>query len=577
MPNDAGTVRGELIEAREPDRVDERMRRRIEEDDLGAAIIEECRLQLMLRFRFLDLALWKMDLAPIRGGAAYPLATNGSLAIYDPPRLIARFGESSTEAIRDYLHMVMHCIFRHPFDTAHESREAWDLAADIIAEGVALDLAGARFPSADDVARRSALDEIRMLIGDVLPTKAYRLVKAILETPAGQSYRGLTERKLHEWRVLFERDEHAAWPRNADGQQGADDQATAAGGTDEEQEGGREHPIEDASADQLDAADQLDRAQLPESMQQMLEDEGADPTSAQDDASAAEGGEEEAVPDAGPAGQTASDPMTSFQDARPPDDEAEREWEDISKRIEMDASTFSKEWGAESASLMANLAVANTMRFDYDSFLRAFMTRSEELLINPDEFDYVYYAYGMELYGNMPLVEPLEYKETKRIRDFVIALDTSESVRGELVQAFVRHTFRILKSSEEFASDVRVHVIQCDSRVQHDLLITDLRDVDWLLEGYRMRGFGGTDFRPAFDHVAQLQAQGRLSDLQGMIYFTDGLGTFPEKAPGFDAAFVFIEEEGRAVPPVPPWAMRVVIAEDALGGMSERECQEGKR
>ena len=33
--------------------------------------------------------------------------------------------------------------------------------------------------------------------------------------------------------------------------------------------------------------------------------------------------------------------------------------------------------------------------------------------------------YGMELYGNMPLVEPLEYKETDRVREFVIAIDTS--------------------------------------------------------------------------------------------------------------------------------------------------------
>ena len=33
----------------------------------------------------------------------------------------------------------------------------------------------------------------------------------------------------------------------------------------------------------------------------------------------------------------------------------------------------------------------------------------------------------------MPLVEPLEYKETERVRDFVIVIDTSESVRGDPV------------------------------------------------------------------------------------------------------------------------------------------------
>ncbi len=46
----------------------------------------------------------------------------------------------------------------------------------------------------------------------------------------------------------------------------------------------------------------------------------------------------------------------------------------------------------------------------------------------------------MELYGNMPLVEPLEYKETDRVRDFVIAIDTSESVRGRLGASLHRST-----------------------------------------------------------------------------------------------------------------------------------------
>ena len=36
----------------------------------------------------------------------------------------------------------------------------------------------------------------------------------------------------------------------------------------------------------------------------------------------------------------------------------------------------------------------------------------------------------------MPLIEPLETRETYKIRDFVIVLDTSYSVSGELVEHF---------------------------------------------------------------------------------------------------------------------------------------------
>ncbi len=41
----------------------------------------------------------------------------------------------------------------------------------------------------------------------------------------------------------------------------------------------------------------------------------------------------------------------------------------------------------------------------------------------------MFYTYGLSpLYGDMPLIEPLEYRDEKRIRDFCDATDTSSSV-----------------------------------------------------------------------------------------------------------------------------------------------------
>lgn len=162
----------------------------------------------------------------------------------------------------------------------------------------------------------------------------------------------------------------------------------------------------------------------------------------------------------------------------------------------MNLETFSKEWGRESDSLMQHLSVANRKVYDYTEFLRKFMTMNEEMLLNQDEFDYIYYTYGMELYGNMPLVEPLEYKETDRVREFVIAIDTSGSVRGDLVRRFIEYTFDILKESETYTTEVNVHIVQCDARVQSDMRITDIGEIDKLMENFVIRGFGGTDFRP---------------------------------------------------------------------------------
>jgi predicted metal-dependent peptidase len=52
----------------------------------------------------------------------------------------------------------------------------------------------------------------------------------------------------------------------------------------------------------------------------------------------------------------------------------------------------------------------------------------------------------------MPLIEPLEYKEVRRIKDFVIAIDTSGSVSGEEVQTFLQKTYNILLQENSFFS-----------------------------------------------------------------------------------------------------------------------------
>ena len=85
-----------------------------------------------------------------------------------------------------------------------------------------------------------------------------------------------------------------------------------------------------------------------------------------------------------------------------------------------------------------------------------------------------------------------------------------------------------------------------------------------MMEGFSVRGFGGTDFRPAFDYVEMLRRRGELTDLKGMIYFTDGLGQFPEKTPDYDVAFVFVEDGAEYLPPVPPWAMKIVLTSDEI-------------
>ena len=538
------------------DMPDAKLKRRRDEDRLGHDIIDECRVQLMLKFRFLDLALWRMELEPLRAGASYPLATDGRRVVYDPPRVVARFRESFEESVRDYLHMVMHCIFRHPFNEDHDSREAWGLACDIIVESAVMDMCGGRFASADDPARREAASAIRMQVGSLLPGKVYALIKGMVQTPDGQQYRGMGRSTLNEWHSLFERDDHGAWPANNDAsKQDGDSDGDAEVSEDDE------HPDREADALRTESPSDADPEQGG--------DEDAAATEAEEAPVAADGADDSDDAAGGEPEPPASEPDDPDRDP----DRDEKEWEDIAKQIEMNLETFSREWGEEAGSLMANLAIANRKTHSYTDFLRQFMVVSEEMQLNMDEFDYVYYSYGMELYGNMPLVEPLEYKETERVHDFAIVIDTSESVSGDLVRRFLGHTFDILKSSEDYAREVNIHLIQCDAKVQSDVKITDLKDADRVMGGFTLRGFGGTDFRPAFDYVDMLRRRGELADLRGLIYFTDGLGQFPEKPPDYDAAFVFMDDGERELPPVPPWACKIVVDEAGIQRLRSRNGQ----
>ena len=189
--------------------------------------------------------------------------------------------------------------------------------------------------------------------------------------------------------------------------------------------------------------------------------------------------------------------------------------------------------------------------------------QGETLCVNDEEFDYIFYTYGLKLYGNMPLVEPLEYKEVRRIREFVIAVDTSGSTSGDLVQAFLRKTYNILKSTESYFSHVNVHIIQCDAAIQEHVRISSEEEFDSYISTMSIRGLGGTDFRPVFDLVDSLIEDGEFTDLRGLLYFTDGRGTYPARRPGYETAFVFLDNEYNQ-PEVPPWAIRLVLQDEDI-------------
>ncbi len=264
-------------------------------------------------------------------------------------------------------------------------------------------------------------------------------------------------------------------------------------------------------------------------------------------------------------GQSFPSPADGSPQQRDGNGEAER-WKEISEKIQIALETGNFGIGTQKGTLFKDLEQLNRERYDYTEFLKKFAVMGEVMKVNDDEFDYVYYTYGLELYGRMPLIEPLEYKEEKRIKDFVIAIDTSGSVgvgTPSLVHRFIQKTFNILKSSESFFSKVNIHIIQCDADIQEHVKITSQEEFDAYIKKMKIRGMGGTDFVPVFRKVNELVEQGEFTNLKGLICFTDGWGTFPSKKPDYETAFVFVRDFQNNES-VPPWAIKLVVDEDEI-------------
>lgn len=238
----------------------------------------------------------------------------------------------------------------------------------------------------------------------------------------------------------------------------------------------------------------------------------------------------------------------------------EEQWKKISRRVKSDIDNFSK-GGQLSESLYKNLNKSLQDKYDYRQLLERFVISGEELGVSEDEFDYVYYTYGLKNYGNMPLIEPLEYKEVKKVKELVIAIDTSASCNGEKINRFITKTFNILKSTENFFNSINLHVVQCDAQVQLDTKIRSELEFHEFVKRGELKGYGATDFRPVFRYVDELIKKGQFENLKGLIYFTDGYGIYPEKMPDYDVVFAFVDED-EALHNVPGWAIKIIMEDE---------------
>lgn len=421
---------------------------------VGEKIWTASRNELYIAMRYLDVAL--SSLSCVMTDAAQPFGTDGNHLYYDGEGLIELYETDRIQINRGYLHLLFHCIYRHPFKEKKREKRLWNLACDIAVEAVLDEMPKRQFRVKVSGIRRTLYQKLREQMKVLTAEGIYRYLQGQTADPA----------RLVRYETEFYRDDHHFWYQ------------------------------EDAN-----------QPKLPQMMN--------------------------------------------------------RRWEEISERMQTEMETMQKGIGKEEEGILEQIRAENRQRYDYRTFLQKFAVMREELQIDVDSFDYTFYTYGLSMYGNMPLIEPQESKDVKKIEEFVIAIDTSISCSKELIQLFLGQTYEILRHSENFHRRINLHIIQCDDQVREDFTVTKAEEMTEYISNFEIRHCGGTDFRPVFSYVEELRQAHRLTQLRGLIYFTDGCGIYPKKKPDYDTAFVFMQEEYTDAA-VPPWAIKLVLEPEQL-------------
>ena len=143
----------------------------------------------------------------------------------------------------------------------------------------------------------------------------------------------------------------------------------------------------------------------------------------------------------------------------PSQQQIQNNWDKISRQSDMELERHGDDDGKGTNLIRKNIR-ADKSRRSYKDFLRKFAVLREEMHCDPDEYDRNLYTYGLNVYGNMPIIEPLETREVMRIQEFVVVIDTSYSTSGELVKNYLKETFTILSEENSFFKKCRLHVIQ---------------------------------------------------------------------------------------------------------------------
>lgn len=515
------------------------------------------RTSASLKMRFLSNAIAYLHLRE----AQISFAVDGRFIYYNPEyisNIMLQLGNgTAVREMLDYmiLHITVHCLFRHIFVDKKVQPQLWDTACDIYAFHILLAAEeddksnSSKRIIPDTQLKNQEISIVRTIRTDLKLLSPNTIVKWLL------THRDILDQIISQ--SLFVVDDHTPWHMNSKAK--SQDKNGGSNTRKNNSKNGKDDSKETEEENQNNKSDSQTQDKKDSQQEQDVDSSVASDSDNSNEEENSEEGGSNGESDENNDSTEKEEARDSFNNSMS-QEELDKIWKHMASLAKTGLET-GMIGGKGAGNALIGLEEVTRESYSYEEFLRKFAIMTEQMELNMDEFDYCYYTYGLQLYGNIPLIEPLEYKDTKRIHDFVIAIDTSGSTYGPLVQKFLAKTFNILAEQNSFDSRVCIHIIQCDTKVQHDFKIENTRDLEEYMRNFTIYGQGGTDFRPVFDYVEELKSSGEFTDLRGLIYFTDGYGVFPVHMPEYDTAFAFIGDKHCPLSNVPDWAISLILDE----------------
>ena len=108
-------------------------------EKIAAEIIQMSKNKLLVNMRFMDMSLNQFQIFPKPGYTPFT-ASDGKIYIYAPEHILKAYMLDENLPVRNFLHTVLHCVFKHFFVSTLVDHKMWDLACDIAVESTINDL-----------------------------------------------------------------------------------------------------------------------------------------------------------------------------------------------------------------------------------------------------------------------------------------------------------------------------------------------------------------------------------------------------------------------------------------------------